>query len=804
MNGSGIPQITSAKIKLGDISPSKKVIFTNLSEDEEIIGKNNFHSHNAENVKVKKTSIDISRNIVSDTELCFSIKVDCSKVKGTINIDKVTLKGNRIHLEDNETNKEIAKKDLINLMHNPDYSSGDDYVSIGSTNINVDMDPITFTGSFKGGNKSSQVTLNKEGSFSGDIQFSIPSEAGNDLDNALYTINSIEINYTFTPASGASSKNSYKKDFTKRVAFVWFKNNVVLATNKDYLNHYATAFYATKETFQFNRFKYIDDKRSPLIIKAFLITLMQYGIEQFTYDIKNLLAASRINDKGAFLYLINFAFIYNKKLKIPAKINVTLKYMDKGNVKTDTNNELDHNGLLFSASISSIKSTYAMKFQLDNNTDDFKNFYFFVEKKEIAITVLGADTVARSDMDYWAVKRGSSHSFMTSFQTLEQIEGGISSVMAQQSIDDLLAYLPFSFFGLGLFFDFAITMSLVDVMWALVFAELNWKSSAGMIFFNTEKLHSSHINEENVRSFVGRGTNLKANLNTDNDFRGAHIKSGLFTDNNAYFSIGMFIGEYMLLVDEINIPSYPYTATFNISANSDIFDPTKNIVLTSELKNWVRLTLNTIFSVNYALSKMFTTIQTPNDRIKKKPIHKRLNLVKTIKDIPINPFIDFENNKLVANLDYKDFISGNKDKIINDLNDYLDDIVNNQKTKNKLLVFICQQLLMVIKATSPAHLKKVIIASEEPMKTGDKKIVLLFNNDIFSPPVVYDIDKNTLNKIRTRHVLPSKTGENTSSERKTDSDIYYYTDEYIEFCGDIKEFFKKTDRVPNFSPSLFI
>lgn len=814
MNGSGLPQVVSATIKLGDINASDKVLFTTLSDDEKVIGKDNFHSYEPKNVKVKKTSFDISRNLISDKELCFSITVGCSKVAGDLKINSVKLKGHRIYLEDGDFEKKIPKKDLIDIMKNSKCTSSDDSVQVDSTNININKELTTFTGSFVSRDGGSSVQLNKEGSFSGDIKVTLPNEAGNDMDNFLYTIDNVEINYSFTPQQGAQSTGDYKKALKKKVAFYHFSedNNITLATNRDYFNHYATAFYVTKDKFRFDTFKFIKNKRPPIIIRAFLSVLMQYGIKTFSYDISNLLAASRVESDGAYLYLIDFRYKFNTLVTVPSSISIdSLKHLkdkvEKGesNIKTETDKQISVTNNEFSVKVDGIKGAYAMKFSLSVNKAPFDHLYFFIDDEKMDITVLGANSVARTNLSYNAIREGSSHSFITAYQVLEQIEGALSSAMAEQSVKDLLTYLPFAMFGLGLFFEYAIWMSMMDIVWALVYAELNWQASEGIIFFNEESMESSRINEENVKSFIGRGSNLKANLNTANDFQGAHTKTNLFTNNNSFFTTGMFIGEYLLLVDEINIPSYPYTATFNIENNSDIFDPSGNIFLTSELKNWVRLTLNAIFSFNYGLPKIFTAIEEPNDKVQKKPIHKRITFTKTINGIPINPFIDYENSKLVADLKVKDFISGNKDKIIKDLNKYIKKIgENGQDTKNKLLLFICNHLLKVIKSVSPAHIKRVLIATQDGIKVNNIKAVLLFNSNLFSPPISYDTATNKMNKMRTRHVLPSKVGESVSIEKVTNSDIYYYKDVTMKFCGTLKEYMQNTKPIPDFSPSLFI
>ena len=822
MNGSGLPQVVSATIKLGDINASDKVLFTTLSDDEEVIGKDNFHSYEPKNVKVKKTSFDISRNLVSDTELCFSITVKCSKVTGTLQISDIKLKGHRIYLEDGDFKKKIPKKDLIDLMSYTESSSADNYVQVGSNTISINRDLKTFQGSFVSSSGSTSVDLKGEGKFSGDIKVTIPDQAGNNLDNILYTIDNIEINYSFIPKQGAQSTGNYKKDFKKRIAFYHFnKNNIVtLPINKDYFNHYATAFYVTKDKFRFDTFKYITDKRPPIIVRAFLSVMMHYGIETFSYDMRNLLAASRVDSDGAYFHLIDFRYKFNKLVIVPNSIKVdSLKHVDtkkstsgqaepgtkEGNLREITKEKISVSDNKFSVKMEDIKNTYAFKFNLSINQEPFTNMYFFVEVKKIDITVLGANTIARTNLQYEAIRNGSSHSFITAYQVLEQIEGGLSSAMAEQSIKDLLTYLPFAIFGLGLFFEYAIWMSMMDIVWALVYAELNWQASEGIVFFNEENLNYSSANEDNVKSFIGRGTNLKANLNTDNNFKGTHNKTSVFTNNNSYFAIGMFIGEYILLTDEMNIPSYPYTATFNIKDNSDIFDSSGNIVLTSELKNWVRLTLNAMFSINYGLPKIFNAIDQPNNKIHKKPIHKRITFVKAINNIPINPMIDYGNNKLVADLKVEDFISGNKDKIIKDLKKYIKKIgKNGLDTKNKLLLFICNQLLKVIEGTTPSHIKRVIIATQDGIKVDNEKIKLLFNSDLFSPPIIYDSSKNTIYKTRTRQVLPSKVGKSITNEKVTDSDIYYYADENIKFCATLKDYMNNTAPIPDFSPSLFI
>lgn len=814
MHGSGYPQITKSSFKMGKITVNN-IPQVKLSSDPKIIGTFNTKVSNNKKIKINPNIIDVTNAYIAKKTRGFKVTIKASGSKGNITINNVKLIGYKIYVEEESSDSDgIPKEDFYDKMIQS-YSVNDNEIIIGDYKRGIVKDSLTInatTSSTDAGNDSKNQFSVDGDHFSFVIKYEDPSNAGNDFNNLLFVINSLKIDYTFTPNKGAPIKDTYSKTFDKQVSFIVLNDYVALSQSTEYNNFYATAFYATRHKFSFSNFKFLNKKKSPLYIKAVLILMMNYGIKSFIYNWDYIIATARV-EKGAktFLFLINFARTFNEKLTFK-KVDATFSYYDReSKVITSVEASIPINSLTFSIEADKaetknktplkIKGSYSVTFSLDSNKTDFKNLYFFVENKKILITAVSTNTIARSTIKYIFTRKGSTDSFINSCQIVEQLSAGLAAEYSKESLTFFLAWAPMLFFGAGVMAGGIFAEAMFFEVIAIILMLANYKVKEASEIYNVSAISDGNLDMKYIKSYIGKGTNTKANLNVLSDYIGGNIKASNLAFDNIQEISGLFTRSIVFITEAINfgVP-YSFSIEDKITSVNDIFDPSKNIVLTAELESWVNIFVADIFAFNIGYFNMVGDFA--DGGFNKKPINKKVNIIKTINGSPINPLINFNNGKLIGDMNVKDFTKANKKKLINSLTNYLE---VNKDSKNELLKYICSFMIKVLTNASPNQLRNVLIPKTLWWKFNVSNSERLINSDLCSPVIDYEITAKELSKGHTLHMLP--TIPNTkikAGEIKTNSDVYCYEDDNLRFCANPKEFIKFTAPLPDTdTPSIF-
>ena len=523
-------------------------------------------------------------------------------------------------------------------------------------------------------------------------------------------------------------------------------------------------------------------------------------MSSFYYTINNFISTTK-NKKDSLTtcYLINFGRTFNGD-KLTHKLESTLTYAEdtkssKELERVDKKITLKVNNLSFDVGekgipeISEFKKSYVVQAHYEN-TEDYEYFYFYVEKQPLEVIALSANTAVNSTLNGYFVKQGSLMSCAYPAQLVQQICTG-EALSYSDSI--AVTMMTGSIFG---FYSPAIAMSSLSMLMFTEFFIIYYVHYSGTLADSIWNGSSVSINDSfedtlYASSFISKYSNAKNAYNAAVQISSAQGKTALLGGKNQVAVEGVFTTQTAFASEVIN-PNIPYFARFNLKSTKDFFDTNTETYLTSEIQNWIDLMFADIFSVNIAYA---TSILGPFEGmlfegVNVKGINKKINVGVKIDGHLLNPFFNTAEHKLIANIPASYFYSGQSEKIIQYLDNFLKE---NKDSKNEMLKYACRTLKKVVFYSTKRQLDLPFIERPFLRSDQDKQATLIFKNSYCSPSMVFDNEKSTLTKYETETMLPSNQKQAKINDAGQNGEIYKFTDDKLKFTPNTESFLDNTD-----------
>ena len=800
MRGLGNPALVKNKISLGKPTPE-------IPNKAPELGKPNVKAKNDSDLqnKVNGSSRDISRYQNEDGSYSVNITISNNSGKGKMEINDVKFIGYTVFLDGNTGTGSVDKKDaILMLKKTDDISYSKNGVQVGKETWSIVESSTNFKATQRNDNQESNngVQVDKKDIHVG-FKFKLPDGAGSDSRNFVYKITKLHFKYTFSPDDGSPQQSgSYDEAFTVPIVVMKLNDKVTLPISNQYDGLYSTAFFCTKSKFQLDTMQFLNEEMSPIYFKAILGLLLSQGISSFVYSINNFISTSRVKkDSVTTCYLIDFGRVFNSD-KNNYKLNADLFYADnsgKKSEKVDKKVSLDAKDFIFDIGekgipeVKDFKQTYAVKINY-KNTKDYQDFYFYVEKDPLHVVALSSNTAVNSTLNGYFVKQGSLVSCTFPAQLVQQICTGealsysdaIPAIMMTTAIFGL--YSPtISMFELSMlmFQEFFI---LYYTYFSNSIADSLWNASHRMV-------QDSFDDTLYASAFISKYSNAKNSYNAAVQISSAQGKSGLLAIKDRVPVQGVFTTLTANATESVN-PNIPYFARFNLKDTKDLFNPDTQTYLTSEIANWIELMYADIFSINVAY---ITNIMGPFSGmlfggVSVKAKNKKINFAVKIGDHILNPLFNTAEHKLIADIPAKYFYTGQRDKITQHLDKYLNDI---KGSKNEILKYACKTLKKVVFYATNRQLDLPFIERPYIRKGQDKQSTAIFKTSYCSPAMVFDNKKSTLTKYETGTMLPSNQKQAKINDAGQNGEIYKFIDNKLKFTPDTKSFSDNTDIIPD-------
>lgn len=802
MRGLGNPALAKNKISLGNatVQTSNKIP-TQGKPNSKVIANNDLRN------KLNDGNKDFSPYKNSNGSYSVNVVIKNKAGKGKLNINDVKFFGYNIFLNSNADDKKgIDKKEAINLLKDYENLSYDqDSVKIGDKTWSIVESSLNFKATQDiGKNKSNDVGVNKK-DINISFNFTLPNTAGSNSQNFLYKITKLHFKYTFTPSDGSPEQTGvYDEKFVNPIIVMRFVQEVTLPTSNEYNGLYSTSFFSTKTKYQLDTFKFLEEEMSPYFFKANIALLLSQGVSSFIYSVDNFISTSRVKkDSLTTCYLINFSRTFNSNNLIQ-KLESTLTYVKelKDSKQTDRANKsvkIPVNELVFDIGengipeVKEFKKTYAVQTKYEN-TDDYKYFYFYVEKEPLHLIALSSNTTVHSTLNGYFVNRGSYLSYTAPAQVVQQICTGEAL-----SFSDLLAGTMMTGAVFGLYnpvislFEFGILM--MQEFYILYYTNMSFDLGEAIGNASRELIKDAFRDTLYASSFISKYANAKNSYNATVQIASAQGKSGILPIKDKIYVEGVFTTQMASATESVN-PNIPYFANFNLKSTSDFFNPNIKTYLTSEIESWIKLMFNDMFSLNIAYE---TNIMGPLaglmfGGVNVKPINKKVTFAVKIGGEILNPLFNFQEHKLLADIPVKYFYSGDSKKIIKQIDEYLE---ANSQSDNEILKYACKVLKKAVPQLLGRQLDFPFIERPYLRPGQDKQATTIFKNSFCSPSLVFNSDEKTLTKYEAGTMIPSNEKSVKITNVGQNGEIYKFVDHKLKFSANRTAFLQDTNVIPD-------